>query len=113
MWIDRNASGIIKNPGKLNYIDFLERPQFAVIEREGSSAQLELSSVDALATKVLVTIDNAPDEGVIVFDIKNDNISKDDGFVFNLGDKLNSVGTHTIKIVLRSDEPEFIKDSDP
>ncbi len=113
VWIDRNASGIIKNPGKLNYIDFLERPQFAVIEREGSSAQLELSSVDALATKVLVTIDNAPDEGVIVFDIKNDNISKDDGFVFNLGDKLNSVGTHTIKIVLRSDEPEFIKDSDP
>ena len=115
VWVSKesllNKDSEIVNVKNENYIDWLETPQFAVITRDGNIATLELSSVDKAAKKVLVTIDNA--EKPIVFDIEKDNISTDNGYVYNLGDKLNQVGNHSIKIVLQSNEPEFIRDSDP
>lgn len=116
VWVDKDklaSSGSqIIGYGDLNYIDWLETPQFAVIERIGTNATLELSSVDALAKKVLVTIDEAKEP--MVLDVKEDNISQEEGsYIYNLGAVLNSVGKHSIKVVLQSDEPEFITDSEP
>lgn len=114
VWVSKEAlagnAGIIKNVKHENYITTLDTPQFAVIERVGDVATLELSSVDSRAVKIEVTIDNSDP---ILFDVKDNNISTDGGYLYNLGDKLNTVGNHTIKIVLISNEPEFVEDSDP
>ncbi len=116
VWVDKDKlssnNAQIIGYGDLNYIDWLETPQFAVIERIGTNATLELSSVDALAKKVLITIDDATDP--IVKDVVADNISTEEGsYIYSLGAVLNSVGNHSIKIVLQSSEPEFITDSEP
>ncbi len=114
VWVSKESlkdnNALIINVQNEKYIDWLETPQFAVIERVGDKATLELSSIDSLATKVLVTIDNAETPLEFAIDRDSDGIPN---YVFDLGTVLNTVGNHSIKIVLRSDEPEFIRDSDP
>lgn len=111
LWLDVN-SDIEWEDCKVSYTGQLETPQFIIVKRNGSEVHLELSSVDINATKVIVYIDN--DAQVLEFDVNNDIISGANGYVYNLGGGiLNKVGTHEIKVVLRSNEPEFVSDSDP
>lgn len=113
IWVTRDFDGgnICVDVNNIKHIDILETPQFIDLKRDDANMLLELSSVDSRATKVVVTIDDKKDD--VIFDIESQNISKDSGYLFNLGDMLNTVGNHSIKIVLRSNNPDFIKDSDP
>lgn len=110
IWVTRDYVGQIWVES-IHFIDLLETPQLIDLKREGASVHLELSSIDSRATKVLVNIDNA--EKDLVFDIATENIAKDGGYVFDLKDNLNTVGNHSIKVVLRSANPDFVKDSEP
>lgn len=111
LWLDVNSDVEWENC-KVSYTGQLETPQFIIVKRDGQEVHLELSSVDINASKVIVYIDN--DAQVLEFDINNDKIAGSDGYVYNLGGGiLNKVGTHEIKVVLRSNEPEFVSDSDP
>ena len=111
LWLDVNSNVEWENC-KVSYTGQLETPQFIIVKRDGQEVHLELSSVDIKATKVIVYIDN--DAQVLEFDVNNDKIAGSDGYVYNLGGGiLNKVGTHEIKVVLRSNEPEFVSDSDP
>lgn len=105
VWLDKNnnKNGDILNCGEVKYIKWLDTPKKAMVEREGSKIYLLLSNVDKEATKIVLTIDNSKDE--IVLTKNNEN-------KYDLTEKLRTVGEHNVKIVLRSNEPEFIKDSE-
>lgn len=110
LWITRDFEGEVWN-SNVHYIAWLETPQFVMLSREGVSVHLGLSSIDKRAKEVRVNIDGAADD--VVFDIATDNISTSGGYEFDLGERLNVVGKHNIKVVLRSENPEFVRDSDP
>lgn len=110
LWITRDFAGEVWN-SNIHYIAWLETPQFITLKREGVSVHMEISSIDKRAKEVRVTIDGAEED--VVFDIATDNISTIGGYEFDLGERLNIVGKHTIKIILRSENSEFVRDSDP
>lgn len=106
VWLDyyNKNNGETINCENVNPITILETPKKASIERDGSYTWLLLSNVDAGATKILVTIDDAKQPLVFEKNAQNK---------YDLSAILNKVGSHSIKIELRSDNVEFVKDSEP
>lgn len=112
--ISQNATGRTENCGDVKCIGQLDRPQFIDVKRVGEKASLDLSSVDSGAKWIVVTIDYGKDSETIKVEIESGKIDEyNGGYVVDLQDKLNRVGEYNIKVVLQSEDPEFVKDSEP
>lgn len=105
VWLDKynNGNGDCINC-EVKYIKWLATPKKATIEKVGTDIFLVLSNVDADAKNIVLTIDDS--KTPVLLEKREDNR-------YNLTKHLDKVGEHNIKLIVRSAEPEFVRDSEP